>query len=58
MQAIFMAWGSGIRSGVRLGTISNLDVAPTIAALLGIKLANATGHPLTTILSDAQTLTH
>jgi predicted AlkP superfamily pyrophosphatase or phosphodiesterase len=58
MQAIFMAWGSGIKPGVRLGTISNLDVAPTIAALLGIKLTNATGRPLTTILSDAQTLTH
>jgi predicted AlkP superfamily pyrophosphatase or phosphodiesterase len=52
MQAIFMAWGSGIKPGVRLGTISNLDVAPTIAALLGIKLTKATGHPLTAILSD------
>ncbi len=52
MQAIFMAWGSGIKPGVRLGTISNLDVAPTIAALLGIELTKATGHPLTKILSD------
>jgi len=34
MQAIFMARGSGIKPGARLGTISNLDVAPTIAALL------------------------
>jgi predicted AlkP superfamily pyrophosphatase or phosphodiesterase len=58
MQAIFMAWGSGIKPGVRLGTISNLDVAPTIAALLGIELTNATGRPLTGILSDAQDLTH
>jgi predicted AlkP superfamily pyrophosphatase or phosphodiesterase len=52
MQAIFMAWGSRIKTGVRLGTISNLDVAPTIAALLGIELTKATGHPLTGILSD------
>jgi predicted AlkP superfamily pyrophosphatase or phosphodiesterase len=52
MQAIFMAWGSGIKPGVRLGTISNLDVAPTIAALLGIELTKATGRPLTGILSD------
>ena len=51
MQAIFMAWGSGIKPGVRLGTISNLDVAPTIAALLGIELRNATGRPLTRILT-------
>ena len=58
MQAIFMAWGSGIRPGVRLGTISNLDVAPTIAALLGIELTKATGYPLTGILSDARTLAH
>ena len=62
MQAIFMAWGSGIKHGVRLGTISNLDVAPTIAALLGIELTKATGKPLTEILTDApparQTLTH
>lgn len=58
MQAIFMAWGSGIKPGVRLGTISNLDVAPTIAALLGIKLTNATGRPLTAILSDARTMAH
>jgi predicted AlkP superfamily pyrophosphatase or phosphodiesterase len=52
MQAIFMAWGTGIKPGVRLGTISNLDVASTIAALLGIELTKATGRPLTTILSD------
>jgi predicted AlkP superfamily pyrophosphatase or phosphodiesterase len=58
MQAIFIAWGSGIKPGVRLGTISNLDVAPTIAALLGIELRNATGRPLTGILTDVQTLTH
>lgn len=58
MQAIFMAWGSGIKPGVRLGTISNLDVAPTIAALLGIELTNAMGRPLTGILNDAQTPTH
>lgn len=58
MQAIFMAWGNGIKPGVRLGTISNLDVAPTIAELLGVELTSATGRPLTTILSDAQTLTH
>jgi predicted AlkP superfamily pyrophosphatase or phosphodiesterase len=58
MQAIFMAWGSGIKPGVRLGTISNLDVAPTIAVLLGIELTKATGRPLTGILRDAQTPTH
>ncbi len=46
MQAIFIAWGRGIPSGVRLNSISNLDVAPTIAALLGLKLPNAKGHAI------------
>lgn len=50
MQAIFLAWGDGIRPGVRLASISNLDVAPTIAALLGIEMDNVTGHPLNKIL--------
>jgi predicted AlkP superfamily pyrophosphatase or phosphodiesterase len=52
MQAIFLAWGNGIRPGVRLDHISNLDVAPTIAALLGVEMTNVTGHPLRKILSD------
>ena len=56
MQAIFLAWGSGIRPGVRLDQISNLDIAPTIAALLGIEMTNVTGRPLRKILSDAPPL--
>jgi predicted AlkP superfamily pyrophosphatase or phosphodiesterase len=50
MQAIFVAWGAGIASGVRLGKISNLDVAPTIAAILGIEMKTAKGHALREIL--------
>jgi predicted AlkP superfamily pyrophosphatase or phosphodiesterase len=50
MQAIFLAWGSGIRPGVRLDTIPNVDVAPTIAALLSIGMNNIAGHPLNEIL--------
>jgi len=46
MQAIFIAWGDGVPQGVRLGNISNLDVAPTIAALLGLNMKSAKGHPL------------
>ena len=33
MQAIFLAWGADIPKGIHLNAISNLDVAPTIAAL-------------------------
>jgi len=50
MQAIFMAWGAGIPGGIRLGSISNLDVAPTIAALLGLEMKNVVGHPLREIV--------
>jgi predicted AlkP superfamily pyrophosphatase or phosphodiesterase len=38
MDAIFIASGYGVRSGARLDRIANLDVAPTIAKLLGIVL--------------------
>lgn len=50
MQAIFIAWGHGIPRGVQLGNISNLDVAPTIAALLGIKMNGAKGHAIEQIV--------
>jgi predicted AlkP superfamily pyrophosphatase or phosphodiesterase len=46
MQAIFIAWGAGIPKGVRLNSISNLDVAPTIAALLGLEMKQAQGHAI------------
>jgi predicted AlkP superfamily pyrophosphatase or phosphodiesterase len=46
MQAIFIAWGAGIPKGIRLGQISNLDVAPTLAALLGIEMKGVKGHAL------------
>ncbi len=46
MQAIFIAWGAGIPKGIQLGNISNLDVAPTVAALLGIKMKGAKGHAI------------
>ena len=50
MKAIFVAWGAGIRPGAKLGTFPNLDVAPTIARLLGVKLPGAKGEALNGIL--------
>jgi predicted AlkP superfamily pyrophosphatase or phosphodiesterase len=38
MNAIFIAWGYGIKPGVTLDQIRNVDVAPTIAELLGLKM--------------------
>lgn len=49
LHATFVAWGAGIKPGARLGEISNLDVAPTIARLLGLRYS-ADGKALTKIL--------
>jgi predicted AlkP superfamily pyrophosphatase or phosphodiesterase len=46
MQAIFLAWGDRVRKGVRLGPITNRDVAPSIAKLLGIELKTASGSEI------------
>ena len=43
LGAIFIASGAGVKRGVTLGAIDNLDVAPTVAALLGIPLPNVEG---------------
>lgn len=50
MNALFVISGRGIKRGVKLGTVDNRDVAPTIAHLLGQKLPGADGKVLTEIL--------
>jgi predicted AlkP superfamily pyrophosphatase or phosphodiesterase len=50
MNAVFVACGRGIKAGVKLDVINNVDVAPTIAALLGLKMENIQGKALTAIL--------
>lgn len=50
MQALFVASGAGIREGVKLGVISNLRVAPTIAKVLGVQLPDAKQPPLAEVL--------
>jgi predicted AlkP superfamily pyrophosphatase or phosphodiesterase len=52
MQAIFIAWGAGIPRGIQLKGISNLDVAPTIAALLGVTMDKAKGHAIQPIVES------
>jgi predicted AlkP superfamily pyrophosphatase or phosphodiesterase len=44
MRAIFIATGAGIRKGAVLDEISNLDVAPTIAKLLGLEMKGVDGR--------------
>jgi predicted AlkP superfamily pyrophosphatase or phosphodiesterase len=51
MQAIFIASGAGVPKGVHIGAISNLDVAPTIAALLGLHLDHVSGHVVRAIFN-------
>jgi predicted AlkP superfamily pyrophosphatase or phosphodiesterase len=52
LHATFVAWGAGIKPGVRLGEISNTDVAPTIAKLLGFSIPNAEGKVLKEALAE------
>lgn len=46
MNPIFIASGYGVKAGVQLGTVSNIDIAPTIAKLLGLSLPTAKGKVL------------
>ena len=46
MDAIFIASGYGIAGGTRLDKIANIDVAPTLAKLLGVALPSAKGKAL------------
>jgi hypothetical protein len=50
MDVGFVAWGRGLRSGVRVPHMSLADVAPTLAALLGVELAGAEGRALVGLL--------
>jgi len=47
----FVAWGRGIRNQVRLPIVELADIAPTIAALLGLRLGdNLDGDPIDGLL--------
>jgi hypothetical protein len=51
MDAIFLASGYGIRKGAVLDRIRNIDVAPTLAALLGVEMDTVDGRVLREILT-------
>lgn len=51
LQSLFIASGRGITSGRTLETVSNLDVAPTAAMLLGVAMKNVEGKVLNEILA-------
>jgi len=50
LQAIFIASGRGIRPGMKIDGVRNLDIAPTAARLLGVKLGDVDGRVLSEIL--------
>ena len=50
MQGTFLLHGAGVRAGSKLDEMSNLDVAPTVAHLLGISLPTAHGRVLKSTL--------
>jgi len=46
MDAGFVAWGRGIRRGIRIPRMHQTDVAPTLARLLGVALEGTEGRVL------------
>lgn len=51
MNAMFIAAGRGIAKGKQIGVVENIDVAPTIARLLGEEFTAADGKVLKQILA-------
>jgi predicted AlkP superfamily pyrophosphatase or phosphodiesterase len=52
MDALFLAVGPGIKRGHRIGRFENIDLAPTIARVLGVELPHPDGKVLSEILSS------
>ena len=52
LHATFVAWGRGIKPGVKMTNVRNIDVAPTIAQLLRLRLSSAEGRVLKEALSE------
>lgn len=50
LNGMFVAWGHGVKPGAKLGAIRNVDVAPTVAALLGLRMKDVEGRVLTEAL--------
>jgi predicted AlkP superfamily pyrophosphatase or phosphodiesterase len=55
MNAGFVAWGCGVRRGVRIPSMRQTDVAPTVARLLRLDLADVAGRVLVGMLALPET---
>jgi predicted AlkP superfamily pyrophosphatase or phosphodiesterase len=51
MDAVFVASGAGVKRGVTLGRVRNIDVAPTAARILGVEMKGVDGRVLSEILA-------
>lgn len=51
LDGIFLAWGYGIKRGVKLTRVTNLDIAPTLAEILGVKIGAVDGRVVNEILT-------
>lgn len=46
MSGGLVMWGAGVREGVRVPQMEQMDIAPTLAQLLGIDMGEIEGHAL------------
>jgi len=53
LAAAFIMAGAGIQEGVSIDSVSMLDLAPTVASLVGVDLPAAEGQPLAEALTVA-----
>lgn len=52
MLSVCIVSGPGLKAGTKLGKIRAIDIAPTIAQILGIELPTAEGKPIEKLLGD------
>jgi predicted AlkP superfamily pyrophosphatase or phosphodiesterase len=53
MDGALVLWGRGVRRGLLIPRMGQIDLAPTLARLLGVELAPTTGRALVGILANA-----
>jgi predicted AlkP superfamily pyrophosphatase or phosphodiesterase len=50
LRATFVVWGAGVRHAGDLGSIQNVDVAPTLAKLLGVEMVGVEGKAVAGVM--------
>lgn len=51
LHGTLVTWGAGIKAGTTIERAENIDVAPTMATLLGLKMEGADGRSLNELLA-------